>query len=273
MKVLYFCPAWGNSLPFDVFVKKVRKAGFDGIEMPLPLHNEVQKNEIIRLLQSEGLLFIGQQCEATGSNIFQHKAAYREHLYNLVSGKPLFINSQTGKDHYSSEINIEMINMADQFAAETGIPVLHETHRGKFSFAAHVTAAYLNTCSDLRIAADFSHWCNVAESMLEDQEEAISFAISRTDHIHARVGHPQGPQVPDPRLAPWSTYLEKHISWWDRIVKRAFDEGKEFFTITPEFGPVPYMPTQLFSNIPLSSQWDINVYMMEVLRTRYAKYR
>jgi hypothetical protein len=74
-------------------------------------------------------------------------------------------------------------------------------------------------------------------------------------------------------LAPWSTYLEKHISWWDRIVKRAFDEGKEFFTITPEFGPVPYMPTQLFSNIPLSSQWDINVYMMEVLRTRYAKYR
>ena len=74
--------------------------------------------------------------------------------------------------------------------------VLHETHRNKFTFAAHITFDYPNRIPELRITLNASHWVNVAESFLEEQ--AIDLAIKRTEHIHARVGYPEGPQVPDP---------------------------------------------------------------------------
>ncbi|GAB1483119.1 hypothetical protein MASR2M78_19350 [Treponema sp.] len=48
-----------------------------------------------------------------------------------------------------------------------------------------------------------SRWCTVAESYLEDQKEAVDAALSRTDHIHARVGFPEGPQVGDPAAPEW----------------------------------------------------------------------
>ena len=72
---------------------------------------------------------------------------------------------------------------------------------------------------DLRITLDASHWVCVAESFLEDQEDNMQLAIDRTDHIHARVGFPEGPQAPDPRKKEWREALEKHLVWWDRVAE------------------------------------------------------
>jgi hypothetical protein len=36
-------------------------------------------------------------------------------------------------------------------------------------------------------------------------------------------------------------------------------------TITPEFGPAPYMPLEPFTQKPLASQWDINMEMKNYL--------
>lgn len=38
-------------------------------------------------------------------------------------------------------------------------------------------------------------------------------------------------------------------------------------TITPEFGPAPYMPLLPFTQQPLGNQWEINRKMMERLQT------
>jgi hypothetical protein len=164
---------------------------------------------------------------------------------------------------------MELIRSVQNFSRETGIPVVHETHRGKFSFAAHVTREFLESEPELRICADFSHWCNVAESLLEDQQEALDLAISRADHIHARVGFQEGPQIPDPRASEWKEVLNRHMGWWDKILLRAKTESREYFTITPEFGPYPYMTILPHTREPVSNQWDINVYMMQLLKQRY----
>lgn len=44
---------------------------------------------------------------------------------------------------------------------------------------------------------DYSHFCVVAESYLEEQSEMLEQVNERSFHIHARVGYPQGPQVTD----------------------------------------------------------------------------
>ena len=89
------------------------------------------------------------------------------------------------------------------------------------------------------------------------------------EHIHARVGWAQGPQVSDPRAPEWKAALEAHLRWWDQVVDQKRKAGAERFTIAPEFGPPPYLPLAPFTQKPLADQWDINVYMMELLRKRY----
>ena len=41
-------------------------------------------------------------------------------------------------------------------------------------------------------------------------------------------------------------------------------------TILTEFGPPDYMPTLPYTRQAIANQWDINVYMMQILRKRYS---
>jgi hypothetical protein len=52
-------------------------------------------------------------------------------------------------------------------------------------------------------------------------------------------------------------------------VEQKKKEGKRM-TILTEFGPPDYMPTMAYTRQPLTDQWQINKYMMETLRKRYA---
>jgi hypothetical protein len=104
--------------------------------------------------------------------------------------------------------------------------------------------------------------------LLSDQPETMRMALSRTDHIHARIGHQEGPQVNDPRAPEWADAVKAHYAWWDEIVKRKAAEGLPV-TVLTEFGPPTYLPTVPYTFQPLADQWDINVYMMKTLRERY----
>ncbi len=273
MKLHFLCTSWGNELPIEEFVLKVRTAGYDGVEMSIPHDDDAHKRRIHAAIADAGLHFVGHHSDTVTADFEKHKAQFLSRLHNLTDGQPLLINSQTGKDFFSFEQNMELVELASAFTRESGVRVVHETHRGKFTFAAHVTAPFLLANAHLRIGADFSHWCNVAETLLHDQEESLSLAISRADHIHARVGFAEGPQVPDPRAPEWKEVLDRHISWWDRIVTLSRAESKEFLCITPEFGPYPYMTILPGSQQPIANQWDINVFMMNLLRERYSRNR
>ncbi|WP_246358601.1 hypothetical protein [Paenibacillus phytorum] len=140
---------------------------------------------------------------------------------------------------------------------EVGIQVAHETHRHRAMFTPWNTAALLDEFPALKIAADFSHWCCVCESLLEDQSEVLHLAMERTIHVHARVGHSQGPQVPHPGAPEYAAELAAHEAWWRQIVKNRIAGKASFLSITLEYGPPNYMPTLPFSNQPVSELWDI----------------
>ncbi|WP_315814817.1 hypothetical protein [Paraflavitalea speifideaquila] len=135
-------------------------------------------------------------------------------------------------------------------------------------YSAPASLHYLQGNPDLRLTLDISHWCNVSESLLEDQPATVELAISRTDHVHSRVGHAQGPQVSDPRAPEWKSAVEAHFSWWDKIVALKKEQGKTLTMLT-EFGPPTYMPTVPFTNQPIADQWAINVHMMQAWKKRY----
>ncbi len=271
MQVKFFCPRWGaESISWEAFAIKVKEAGFDGVEGSLPF-DEREKNEIITSLKKYNLLFLGQYFQSFEKDFSAHRSNFEKHLRNLAGANPVAIDSQTGKDYYSFEQNKELFDLAAQVSKETGVPIYHETHRNKALFAAHSSGDILTRIPALQITADFSHWCCVAESYLEDQQEAVTLACSRAAHIHARVGHPEGPQVNDPRAPEWKTALDAHLQWWDAIIDYRRKAGANITTITPEFGPAPgYMPTIPYTQAPVADQWDINVYMMNLLRQRYA---
>ncbi|MFP5041944.1 hypothetical protein [Parasediminibacterium sp. JCM 36343] len=101
-----------------------------------------------------------------------------------------------------------------------GYTTLHETHRGKVSFAAHVTKTYLDKYPSLQLCLDASHWYCVAETMLDDQLEAVEKAILHASHLHSRVGFTEGPKVMDPRAPEWQSIVQTHLGWWTSLIKK-----------------------------------------------------
>jgi sugar phosphate isomerase/epimerase len=277
MKVEFFCPIWGLvpdyieriDAPLEPVFAKVKLAGYHGIEMTVP-QNQGQKKEIAGLLSSYGLKLIALQWVASAPVIDDYLALYEQHILSAAELKPVYINCHSGKDFYTYEDNCRTIEKALELEEQMGIPVIHEIHRGRFTFHAFSIQPYLLKYPQLRLTADFSHWCNVSESLLIDQEANVASAIKRSVHIHARVGHPQSCQVPDPRDPEYKTALNQHEMWWDRIYETRKAAGAETLTITPEFGPFPYMPVIPFSRKPVSDQWEINFWMKEHLQTRFA---
>ncbi|MEP6676804.1 MAG: sugar phosphate isomerase/epimerase [Ferruginibacter sp.] len=266
MKIKFFCPRWGQEQTnFETFCNKVKHAEYDGIEMSLPIDAD-ERSAIVETMSAFNLELIAQHWETFTADFELHKTEYRTRLENLAGVNPVFINSQTGKDFFSYEQNVALIGIANEVAKERGIKIIHETHRGKFSFAAHITADYLKKNADLRLTLDMSHWCAVAESLLEDQPDAVDLAISRTDHIHSRVGFAEGPQIPDPRAAEWELTLAKHVAVWQRVLDCRKMDGLDSFTITSEFGPAPYMTLLPHTKQPIADQWEINVFMKDHLK-------
>jgi len=199
-------------------------------------------------------------------NVAGHVKIMEANFTKLAVLNPLFINSHTGRDYFSFDDNCRIIDTAMNFAAKHGVRILHETHRGRFSFHAASLLPYLDKFPQMELVGDFSHFCTVSESMLVGQEEIISRIIPQVSHIHARLGFEQGPQVNDPKAPEWQVHLEKFLFWWQQIITTKKAAGQSLFTISPEFGPVPYMPTAPYTQQPLSNQWDNNVFMMEYLR-------
>ena len=268
MKILFFCPKWGQeSMPWDAFCQRVKEAGYDGVEAPFP-GDAATRQQALDALKKHNLQYVAMVFYNPNPNA--HLKDYEQQVRTAAGMKPLFINSHTGKDFTTFEQNKAVIELAAKLAKETGVRVIHETHRGRFTYAANATKTYLDQLPDLRLTLDASHWCAVHESSLDDQPEAMQAAIARTDHIHCRVGHPEGPQVSDPRAPEWKNALEKHMGWWDKIVALHRQKGTTL-TITAEFGPPAYLPTLPFTNQPVTNQWDVNVFMMQTLKQRYGK--
>lgn len=268
MRIKYFCSWWGlDHLGLESMLKKIKTAGFDGVEIGIPF-NEKDKDYLKYLLKKYGLDIIAHQYQASG-NFNEYKFSFKNSLENAAQFNPIFINSHTGRDFWTTEQNLEILDIAKRIESKYGISIIHETHRKHFLFSTLTANIFFKLEKELKITADFSHWTCVSETLLEDQQEITNEAISRSEHIHARIGYEQGPQISDPRAVEWEFHLITFTNWWEKILNRFKNESREYLTITPEFGPIPYTWKLPYSYSPISNFFEINCWMKDYLKEKF----
>lgn len=275
MQLKYVCPYWGQEgMPAKDFMQKVVAEGYYGVEVCLLPGTELAADfpaalEDVRR-QKGDFLFIAQQVLSPAQeSVEDYIRRTTERLEFLVQQQPLFINAHTGKDYFSFDDNCRVIEAAQNIAARSGVRILHETHRGRFTFHAATLLPYLQRFPELELTADFSHWCTVSESLLEDQQHILDRVIPHVAHIHARVGYEHGPQVADPSAPEWEQHRARFLCWWFKILSHQKKKGTPVFTICPEAGPAPYMPAVPFTGQPLASQWKVNAAMKNLLQQTF----
>lgn len=257
---------WGFSGTLDAFCAKAKADGYDGFEVWVPDDRKGQE-ELLAAAAKHSLQF-GLLCGGWQPDPVKHLEHFEKALTQAIALKPLYVNCHSGRDWFSVDQNRRFIEVGTRQSEASGVPVYHETHRGRILFAAHITKQYMDAFPKLRLTLDISHWCNVHESLLNDQEATVAQALDRTDHIHTRVGHAEGPQVNDPRAPEWGTAFKQHLEWWDKVVARKAQAG-QVVTMLTEFGPPDYLPALPYTRQPVADQWGINVYMKDFLKARY----
>jgi hypothetical protein len=269
MEIKILSALWGHEhLGLQTFLDKIKTAGYDGIDTRVP-DNLSDKRILFDYLQQQEMYMVSHQHRAEGSTFQKFKQSFIKNLYQSAEPGPLLINSHTGRDYFTLQQNLELVDAAQEFSEKTGIIIAHETHRGRLGYSPQMISTVFELRSDFCITADLSHWVCVTESMLENFTDIVDEAISRSRYIHARVGFEQGPQVSDPRAPEWKYALDKFLFWWDKIVVVNKQLGCKILPITTEFGPVPYMPTIPFTGEPVADQFVINNFMKDLLRDRY----
>lgn len=273
MEIRYLCPYWGcEAMSASEFLNRALAHGYDGVEINFP-HDDQFIAEfqaactIIRSTSHPDFMVIAQNVVSPSEKgMADYTARLIDRLEMVASLQPYAINSHTGKDYYSFSENCQIIETTQQIAKKTGIPIWHEIHRGRFSFHLKTVLDYLEVFPALGLVADYSHFCVVSESTLQDQQAHLDRLTPFVKHLHARIGFEQGPQVNHPFAPEWESYRRLYLKWWKAIV--AFHEKQHcsIFTVTPEFGPYPYMPSAPFTQQPLASQWDINLEMKQFLQ-------
>ena len=275
MRIRYSHTYWGSEhlSPAD-FVKAIAEVGYEGMELFLIPGDDtcqafLKALDEIRKEIPDFYLVLLQLHFPGGGSVKDYLEGAKKNAEALCALQPDFINSHTGADFFSFDDNCRAIDMLQNTSAKTGIPVYHETHRGRFSFHAPTLLPYLEKFPELQLVGDLSHFCTVSESMLGGQEEILQTIFPRIAHVHARIGHEQGPQVNDPTAPEWQSHEEKFFAWWKRIAEVRKEAGKSSLSFTTEFGPPPYLPQEPHSLRPLSSQWENNLYMLKRLKEEF----
>jgi len=180
MKLRIFKALWGMTGPMPEQLKRIKEAGYDGIEVWVAAFS-LSSAEWIRLVEEYQLqLIVAAAIEDADS--------LQRQLTELAAFQPLKINVQGGRDSMTWAEGCRFLEEALRVEATLGVPVLHETHRGKLFFNPWTTAAYLREFERIKITADYSHWVNVCERLPDDQAEVLMLAKQRAQHIHGRVG-------------------------------------------------------------------------------------
>lgn len=268
MQFKLFRHLWGIETSWEQAFPRIKAEGFVGIESPPPAPPESHRFK--SLLSTYGFEFIAQGF-TVGDGVDAHLKSFRQ---QLALGKELGAVQMTvhsGSDAWSASESAAFYEQAIAIECESGMAVGHETHRGRVFFNPWATRDILQKFDHLKLVCDFSHWVCVAER--PDWDDAtgsiLKLCAERCLHLHARVGYPEGPQVPDPSAPEYQNMLDIHEKWWETIWRSQLARGLKATTVTPEFGPPGYLHTLPHTNVPVADLWKICKFMADRLTRRF----
>ncbi len=263
MQLAVFRALWGMTGAIEEQMEHIAGGGYDGVEgflgassLPAAQFTDLVARNGLKLIMA-GSAYTKEELEPT----LKALAEYQPVKIGLQGGRDLMTHDE-GRAFYEEALRIEQ---------QIGIPVSHETHRGRPLFTPWETAYYLREFPTLRIVADYSHWVNVLERLPDDQQEAINRVNGRVFHVHARVGYEEGPQVPDPSAPEYAPQLAWHERQWTQIIQNRHDAGDALMTVTPEYGPPGYLHTLPHTNVPVADLWQVCLWGAARFRRLFAE--
>ena len=191
----------------------------------------------------------------------------REEIFEAADLGAIKVNCHSGSDSWTEDESfrffesIEELRWSGGLNLPPGVGLGHETHRGRPLGSPWVAYRLLMRLPRLRLTSDYSHWVLSCERYFgrhgSDGMEigALRYVADRVDHVHARVGTTQSPQVDDVRREIISNpegirAFEDH---WRAIRNSISARGGTEMSVTPEYGPPPYAPG---GNATGDSLWD-----------------
>ena len=235
-----------------------RDVGYSTVECSIRIWPD--RAGLLRFLKSTGWDWIAQVFSNDfrgGGSVPEHLESLRAQIEECLEHRPLFFNAHSGSDTWSLAEAEDFYGAVMELEKRVGVPIAHETHRLRYFGNPWTTRPILERFPDLKLTCDFSHWVCVAERLLEDCGPILQLAAAHCHHLHARVGFEEGPQVPDPRAPEWSRHVVAHEAWWDAIWASQMDRGLTVSTLTPEFGPAPYLHCLPYTQVPVADLADI----------------
>lgn len=277
MQQKIFKTLWGFDGDYLKAVDEALSDGYDGIEGPVPVDHGV-RNEFAAAMKEKGLLYIQEICTG-GDYVPDRRATVTEHLHAFEQGlaagqevSPLFVTSMAGCDAWPEAQSIEFFRQGMELAEEAGLMLCYETHRSRSLFNPWVTKRIVEAMPEIRLTADFSHWCVVCERLIDTELDVIEAIAGNIHHIHARVGYDQGPQVPHPAAPEYAEALAAHQHWWEVIWRAQQQRGYTLTSMTPEFGPDGYLHRLPFTAMPVADLRQINQWMAVTERTHFRRF-
>jgi sugar phosphate isomerase/epimerase len=277
MELKLFKTLWGYTDTIEAAANAARQDGFDGLEGPPP-DTSASQQQWKRLLDDTGLSYIAEITTA-GSYVPDRQATLGQHLDSLryklddsLSLDPVFITCLGGCDAWPEGQNIEFFQRVMELTGAADIRISFETHRGRALFNPWITRRITDQLPDLLLTCDFSHWCVVCERLMDTELDIIERIAPRVQHIHARIGYEQGPQVSDPAAPEYQYALRAHQGWWERIWRAQKDSGRTVTTMTPEFGPDGYLHELPYSREPVADLEQLNGWMAMEERRHFATF-
>jgi sugar phosphate isomerase/epimerase len=250
-------------------------AGFDGIEGQAPA-DPSRRAALGEALAAHRLDYIAEITTA-GSYVPERHAGVEAHLASLAQGlercrelNPLRVNCIGGCDAWPEATSLHFFQQSLELADKQGLEISFETHRSRSLFNPWVTERLAADLPELKLTADFSHWCVVCERLMDSELAVIESIAPQVAHIHARVGYDQGPQVPHPAAPAYAAALVAHQRWWEIIWRTQLAAGHTVSSMTPEFGPDGYLHLTPFSEEPVGDLWQINQWMQQCEREHFA---
>src|ERR1700679_2218067 len=242
MKLVAYRNLWGVEGPWDREIPSFLDSGYGGIEAILftgAQHAAMKRNLKRRAFPFKGTIWTRD----AGPTVAGHLRAFNLQLGKLIRTGATTINVMGGYDCWSPDEAARYFEGTLKSGLAAGIPVAHELHRNTALHHPTAVRRILKRVPELRLTCDFSHWVVACERLIHDQLGLIRLCATRADHVHARVGTEEAPQVADIRAPEALPYLLAFERWWEIVWEEQLARGVKVSTMCPEFGPPPYLPT------------------------------
>ena len=278
MELKLFKTLWGRTGSIVSAADQAVEAGFAGLEGGAT-GSQAYRDELLQALQTRRLEYIQEIVTAGGyvprrhASVEEHVADVARQLHQGQSLEPRSVTIIGGCDAWSPEQSVRFFSEAQEVAARMNVTCSFETHRSRSLFNPWTTLAILERLPELRLTCDFSHWVVVMERQLDEDWEVVLEVARHAQHIHARVGYDQGPQVPHPAAPEYATALASHQCCWEAIWAIQQGTGYSVTTMTPEFGPDGYLHTLPFTHQPVADLWEINSWMGKTEKSHFQDWR